>query len=340
MNRFAAMATFVRVAERGSLSAAARELGLTQPAVSQQIAGLERHLRTRLLNRSTRKLTLTASGETYLARSRQILDEVAEVEDDLLSLSSELKGSLRVQAPSGLGQRYLAPLIVEFHRQHPGLMVELILDDHLADLIEEGVDVALRLETLASSGLIARKLGSVSRILVASPGYVAAHGSPTTPDELARHDHVRFSWTAAGEHLTLIGPQGPVAVDVKSSFRANNSFVLMEALRAGLGVGGVQLPLVQDLLESGELVRVMEDYAYSPMDLHAVYSSGRFVPRKVRALLDHVVAGMVQVPGLEPSPRFTEGDREPNAHYVAFRQGSAHQLYLLRNPASPHSSSA
>jgi DNA-binding transcriptional LysR family regulator len=307
MDRFAAMATFVRVAELGSLSAAARELGLTQPAVSQQIAGLERHLRTRLLNRSTRKLTLTASGETYLTRGRQILDEVAEVEDDLLSLSSELKGSLRVQAPSGLGQKYLAPLIVNFHRQHPGLTVELLLDDHVANLIEEGVDVALRLGTLASASLVARKLGSISRILVASPGYVAAHGSPTTPDELARHDHIRFSWTAAGEYLTLIGPEGQVTVDVRSSFRANNSFVLVEAMRRGLGVGGVQLPLVQDLLENGELVRVMEEYAYPPMDLHAVYASRRFVPRKVRALVDYLIAGLAQVPGLELPPRLAEG---------------------------------
>jgi DNA-binding transcriptional LysR family regulator len=306
MDRFAAMATFVRVAELGSLSAAARELDLTQPAVSQQIAGLERHLRTRLLNRSTRKLTLTASGETYLARARQILDEVAEVEDDLLSLSSELKGNLRVQAPSGLGQSYLAPLIVEFHRQHPGLTVELILDDHLVDLVEQGVDVALRLGTLTSSGLIARKLGSVSRILVASPGYIAAHGTPITPDELAQHDHVRFSWTAAGEHLTLIGPEGVVMVDVRSSFRANNSFVLVEALRSGLGVGGAQLPLVQDLLEKGELVQVMEGYAYPPMDLHAVYSSGRFVPRRVRALIGHVITGLAQVPGLNLLPKFAE----------------------------------
>jgi DNA-binding transcriptional LysR family regulator len=306
MDRFAAMASFVRVAELGSLSAAARELGLTQPAVSQQIAGLERHLRTRLLNRSTRKLTLTASGETYLVRVRQILDEVAEVEDDLLSLSCELKGSLRVQAPSGLGQKYLAPLIIDFHRRHPGLTVELILDDHVADLIEEGVNVAFRLGTLASASLVARKIGSISRILVASPGYVASHGSPETPDELARHDHVRFSWTSAGEHLTLVGPEGVVTVDVRSSFRANNSFVLVEALRSGLGVGGVQLPLVQDLLEDGELVRVMEEYAYSPMDLHAVNSSRRFVPRKVRALVDHLVAGLAQVAGLEMLPRSAE----------------------------------
>jgi len=299
VDRFTAMATFVRAAELGSLSAAARELGLTQPAVSQQIAGLERHLRTRLFNRSTRRLALTATGETYLARTRQILEEVAEVEDDLLGLSAELKGSLRVQAPVGLGQKFLAPSIVDFHRRHPDLNVELILDDHVADLIDEGVDVAFRLGTLAVATLVARKLGSVSRILVASPDYVATHGRPETLDELARHAHIRFSWAPAGEHLTLVGPQGPVTLSVRSSFRANNSFVLMEAMRSGLGVGGVQLPLVHDLLARGELVRVMEDYDYPSMDLHAVYPSGRFIPRKVRALVGHLIAGMPRVPGLD-----------------------------------------
>ena len=304
MDRFVAMTTFVRVAELGSLSAAARELGLTQPAVSQQIAGLERHLRTRLLTRSTRKLTLTASGETYLARARRILDEVAEVEDDLLGLSREFRGSLRVQAPSGLGQKHIAPLVVEFQRQHPGLTVELTLDDHVADLIEEGVDVAFRLGTPTSASLVVRKLGSVSRVLVASPGYVAAHGSPATPDELAQHNYVRFSWASAGENVTLIGPQGPITVGVRSCFRANNSFVLAHALRSGLGIGGVQLPLVQDLLENGELVRVMEDYAYPPVDLHAVYSSARFIPGKVHALVDHLMISFAHVPGLDlPWPR-------------------------------------
>lgn len=305
MDRLAAMAAFVRVADLGSLSAAARELGLTQPAVSQQIAGLERHLRTRLLNRSTRKLSLTDAGETYLVRARQILDEVAEVEDDLLSLSTELKGSLRVQAPTGLGQKYLAPRIVEFQSRHPGLTVELVLDDHVADLVEEGVDIAFRLGSLTSVSLVARRLGSVSRILVASPSYVAAYGSPETPEELAQHGHVRFSWTATGEHLPLVGPSGPITIAVRSIFLANNSFILAEAIRSGLGVGGVQVPLVHELLAKGELVRVMQDYAYPPMDLHAVFPSRRFISRKVRALVEHLVLGP-QVPGLEMPPRLAE----------------------------------
>ncbi|HET9963641.1 MAG TPA: LysR family transcriptional regulator [Nitrospiraceae bacterium] len=303
MDRFNAMATFVRAAELGSLSAAARELGLTQPAVSQQIAGLERHLRTRLFNRGTRKLAMTAAGQTYLGRAKQLLEELAEVEEDLLGPSAELKGSLRVEAPVGLGQQYLAAIVTDFQRRHPGLTVELILDDYVTDLVEDGVDVAFRLGSLTLPSLVARKLGSIARILVASPDYVAIHGSPETPSELARHTHVRFSWTPSGEHLTLIGPDGPVTVNVRSSFRANNAFVLMEAIRSGLGVGGVQLPLVHDLIAGGELVRVMQDYAYCPMDLHAVYPSRRFIPRKVRALVEHVIAGLPRVPGLDLANR-------------------------------------
>lgn len=293
------METFVRVAELGTLSAAARELGLTQPAVSQQMAGLERRLGTRLFNRSTRSLALSEAGEAYYTRAKHILEEVDEAEDTIAGLSGELKGSLRLQAPIGLGQMHLAPLIVDFHRQHPGLSVELILDDHIADLVGDGVDLAIRLGTLKSPNLVARKLGTLRRLLVASPDYVAEHGSPETPDDLMRRAHVRFSWVPTGEQLTLLGPQGPVTIEVRSTFLANNAFVLIEAIRAGLGIGGVQAPLVQDLIRKGELVEVMRDYAYPAMEIHAIYPSRRFLPRKVRTLVDHLVARLPQVPGLD-----------------------------------------
>jgi DNA-binding transcriptional LysR family regulator len=299
MDRFAVMETFVRVAELGNLSAAARELGLTQPAVSQQMAGLERRLGTRLFNRSTRSLALSEAGEAYYVRAKHILEEVDEAEDTIAGLSGELKGSLRLQAPIGLGQMHLAPLIVDFHQQHPGLSVELILDDHIADLIGDGVDLAVRLGTLKTPNLVARKLGMLRRLLVASPDYVAEHGSPETPADLTRHAHVRFSWVPTGEQLTLLGPQGPVTIEVRSTFLANNAFVLIEAIRAGLGIGGVQAPLVQDLIWKGELVEVMHNYAYPAMEIHAVYPSRRFLPRKVRALVDHLVARLPQVPGLD-----------------------------------------
>lgn len=201
MDRFAAMKTFVRVAELGTLSAAARELGLTQPAVSQQVAALERHLDMRLFHRSTRQLALTEGGETYYQHARQILLAVDEAEESAGELSSTLRGNLRLHGPVGFGQMHLSPIVIEFQRRHPDLTIELVLDDRFADLIAEGVDVAIRFGDLKSSDLIARKLATFERILVASPDYIAAHGKPQTPDDLIRHRYIRFSWSPQGESI-------------------------------------------------------------------------------------------------------------------------------------------
>jgi len=298
MDRFAAMKTFVRVAELGTLSAAARETGLTQPAVSQQIAALERHLDVRLFHRSTRQLALTEGGEIFYQHARQILQAVDEAEESAGELSTTLRGTLRVHGPVGFGQMHLSPIIIEFQRQHPDLTIELVLDDRIADLIAEGVDVAIRFGDMKSSELIARKLATFERILVASPDYIAAHGNPQTPDDLIKHRYVRFSWSPQGESVPLIGPNGAFTVPVRSTFLANNAFVLNEAISTGLGIGGAQLPLVQSLLDSGRLVRVLPDYAYAPMDIHVVYASARFLPRKVRTFIDHLAVQFRSVPGL------------------------------------------
>lgn len=299
MDRLSAMKTFVRVAELGTLSAAARELTLTQPAVSQQIAALERHLGIRLFHRTTRQLVLSEGGETYYRHVQGILQAVDEAEESAGSYSSALQGSLRIHAPVGFGQMHLTPLIIDFQRQHPGLRTELVLDDRIADLITDNVDVAIRFGAMKSSDLVARKLGSFQRILVASPEYIAVHGSPAKPDDLIKHGYVRFIWSPQGEMASLIGPDGPIDVAIKSVFLANNAFVLNEALCAGLGIGAVQLPLVQGLMDSGKLVRVLPDYSYAPMDIHAVYTSGRFLPGKIRLFIDHLVKEMKSISGLQ-----------------------------------------
>ena len=298
MDRLAAMKTFVRVAERGTLSGAARELGLTQPAVSQQVAALERHLNVQLIHRSTRRLALTEAGETYYQHARHILQSVDEAEESASAVRSSLRGTLRLHGPVGFGQMHLAPAVIEFQRLNPDLVMELVLDDRISDVIAEGVDVAIRLGELKSSGLIARKLATFERILVASPIYLAEHGEPQTPDDLVKHRHVRFVWSPQSEGVPLIGPRGALTVPVRSTFLANNAFVLNAALCAGLGIGGAQLPLVQSVLDDGRLVRVLPDYAYTPMDIHAVYAATRFVPRKVRAFLEHLGASMKDIAGL------------------------------------------
>ncbi|MCX8281141.1 LysR family transcriptional regulator [Phyllobacterium sp. 0TCS1.6C] len=299
MDKLAVMATFMRVAERGTFSAAARELGLSQPAVSQQIAALERHLGARLFHRSTRRLTLSDSGAAYYRQAQQIVQALEEAEDAVRAQTSELHGVLRVSGPVGLGQTDLADALIAFRRDYPGLVVELLLDDRYSDLIAEGIDVAIRLGSMPSSGLVARKLGSFDRILVASAGYIAANGSPGTPAELDQHPHVGFIWSPRGDSIPLLGPEGPVDVPVRPVFLANNAFVLNKALLSGLGIGGAQLPLVQSDLDDGRLVRILPAYSYAPLEIHAVYPSGRFVPRKTRLFVEFLALALSRIPGIK-----------------------------------------
>lgn len=288
MDLFRAMTVFVRVVETGSLSAAGRDLGVSQPAVSQQVSALERHLNLRLINRTTRQLTLTEAGTDYYRKAQTIIEAVREAGETAAGLSSELMGNLRIHAPIGFGQTYVADIAIGFQQSHPGVNVELILDDTFVDLTARAVDVAIRFGNLVSSGLVARRLGTLRRIIVAAPHYIAAHGGLETPDALSRHRQVQFNDAPDGHVMPLIGPSGPVMVPVATIFRANNAFVLTKALAAGLGVGGAQLPLIQTELKERSLVRVMKDFEYAPLEVHAIYPSARFVPAKVRAFVDHL----------------------------------------------------
>ncbi|KZM48217.1 LysR family transcriptional regulator [Labrenzia sp. OB1] len=286
MDLFKAMATFVRVAEAGSLSAAGRDLGISQPAVSQQVSALERHLNLRLLNRTTRQLTLTEAGLDYYQKAQSIIDAVHEAAESAAGLTTTLTGHLRVHAPVGFGQSYIADIAIAFQQRHPDVVIELILDDTFVDLTAQSVDVAIRFGNLSSLSLIARRLGTLRRILVAAPDYITANGSPETPEVLSLHRQVQFSGAADGSLMPLIGPSGPVLVPVKPVFLANNAFALTRALKAGVGLGGAQLPQIRAELREGTLVRVMKDFEYASLDVHAVYPSRRFIPAKVRAFVD------------------------------------------------------
>ncbi|WP_285404788.1 LysR family transcriptional regulator [Luteibacter sp. ME-Dv--P-043b] len=289
MDRLLAMQVFVRVAERGSFSAAARAMGISQPSASQQVAALEAELGARLIHRTTRRLTLTDAGSRYLEQATVVLDALAAADAAVKDDPKQLHGRLRIQAPSGIGQQLVAPLLMAFQAEHPDVRVELALDDRIADVVAEGVDLAIRLGPLPPNGLVARHIGQVERALVASPDYLARHGTPRTPDQLRLHPHIRFSGSV--DHpLMLTGPDGPVTLAVSPGFVANNSFVLIAALVAGRGIGGVQLPLVRDELACGTLVRVLDGFAYPPLDMHLVLPTRRHVPSIVRAFMTRVEA--------------------------------------------------
>lgn len=292
MDRLSAMALFLRVVERGSFSAAAREAGLSQPAVSMQVRQLEARLGTRLLNRSTRRLGLTAAGETFYERGRQLLAQASALEEEVAGSTPALAGRIRLHAPVGFGEAVVAPALIAFQAAHAEVITELVLDDRISDLVLDGVDLAIRLGPLDSQGLVARRIGEVRRALVAAPAYLARHGRPTTPEALARHRGVRFAWARGGDLLALSGPAGPVKVPIRPALLANNHLVQVSAIRAGLGIGTVQLPLVRDLLAAGELERVLPDHEPPPFPLHAILPSRSHVPQRVRALADHLQAAL------------------------------------------------
>lgn len=298
MDKLSAMNTFVRVAELGSLSAAARDLGLTQPAVSQQIASLELQLGAQLLFRSTRAVTLTDAGGGYYRHIKPILAAVGEAEEALHGLNQRLQGQLRIHAPTGFGQQHLTPLAIAFQQQHPELNIELLLDDRRADVIGEGIDVAIRFGELSAPGTVARRLGELQRMLVASPAYLAAYGAPQTLAALATHPHIRYSGLSDGDTLTLIGPQGAEMVNLRPVFRANNTFSLLAVIESGLGIGGAQRPLIGRQLANGTLVPVLPGWCYPPMALHAVYPAARFIPGKVRAWVDYLLAALSNIEGI------------------------------------------
>lgn len=288
MDVLGAMAMFVRVAELGTLSAAARDLNVSQPAVSQKVSALEHHLGVRLVNRTTRRLALTEAGQDYYPRAKAVLAAVDEAAERATGAHGQLTGRLRIQGPTGFGQMYLADIAIAFQVANPELTIELMLDDRYVDLTEQAVDLAIRFGTLQSSGLIARRLGTLRRILVASPAYLEQHGIPKMPEALSDHRQVRFSWATTDDTMPLIGPDGPLMVPVQTSFLANNTFVLTKALVAGCGLGGAQLPQIQAELAAGTLVQIMPDYQYAPLDVHAVYPTSQFVPAKVRAFIQHL----------------------------------------------------
>ena len=283
-NKLTAIQTFIRVAEAGSFSAAARQNGMKQSAVSQQIAALEEVLGVVLLHRTTRKMALTEQGHHYLQQVRKLLGAMEELEQQLRPGSQPLHGRLHVQLPSGIGQR-LMPHLIAFQQAHPALRLNIALEDRLSDLVAEGVDVAIRLSESPPAMLAARSLATVETVLVASPEWIARNGTLQTPDDLMRHPHIRFSGIATDAPLQLVSESMRISVPVESVFRSNNSDALMQALEAGLGIGGLQTLPGADALASGRLVRVLPDWRLPDRYLYAVFPDARFIPDKVRKLV-------------------------------------------------------
>jgi DNA-binding transcriptional LysR family regulator len=293
MDRLQAMQTYVRVVETGSFSAVARELSSTQSAVSKQIAALEKYLGVRLLSRTTRALTPTDDGLRYFEEARRLVGEIGEAEAQLRHGERALSGPLRVAASVGYGLRVLLPHVQSFMRKHPDVIVDLKLDDGFVDLVEQGIDVAVRIGPLADSSLIARRIATSQRLLVAGKAYLKALGKkehwPRIPQDLLHHPCIVYTELRARNSWEFSTADGSsVTVRVQGPLQTNSSEVLRASVLDGQGIGYLPDWLFDDLRRSGEVQVLMPDWQVAPIPIHLVSPAARKHSAKVRAFGDHV----------------------------------------------------
>lgn len=284
-----AIPVFVAVVENGGFSAAARKLGISKSAVSKRINLLEDHLGVRLLHRTTRKLSLTEAGERYLEHAAEALAAANQAEDAVTQLQGEPQGQLRINAPMSFGRLHVAPLIPKFLKRYPRLQIDLVMDDRKVDLVAEGFDLSIRGGILPDSTLIARKLAPIHQVLCASPEYIERHGLPGKPEELTGHNCVLFSLSSDANKWTLIDADGSQSVLVSGSYQVNNSEALLEALRAGVGIGRLPTFVAGPDLKTGRLVKLFESWRIPDFAMYAVFPEREYLPAKVRVFLDFAI---------------------------------------------------
>ena len=290
MDVLAGMKLFARVVETGGFSAVAREQGGTQPTVSRTIAALEAHLGVRLLNRSSRAVTLTDDGRQFYGLATRALEAVAEAETGVGRRRGLPSGLLRLGTPVAFGRLHVAPRMPAFLDRYPQVDVELAMSDGFVDLVEAGLDLAIRVGDLSDPSLIARRIGTTRRVTVASSAYLARRGRPMVPADLARHDCILYTRLATGNRWHFAGRDGPIAVDVSGRFRADNSEAVRTAVLGGVGIAVVPVWLFPEEIVGSQVNILLEEYEPRQLPIHAVYPSRRQLAAKVRAMIDFLAA--------------------------------------------------
>ena len=289
MDQLAAVRAFNRVADLGSFAAAARDLGISTSSVSRLVADLEAELGVRLLNRTTRRLSLTDSGIAYRDRAREIVDALEELNDATRAQSGLPSGLLRVTTSITLGESWVVQLLPSFHERYPDIYVGLDISDRVLDLVAEGYDVGVRSGMLKDSSMIARHMMELHYIVCGSPEYVERHGMPQDPNDLARHKCILYSQpNLTGESWWFEHDGGEITVPVEGVMNVNNAWSVRVLMIAGVGIGFVPDFVVSHDIEAGRLIRMMPGWAASADDVHAVYPSKRHLSPKVRAFVDHL----------------------------------------------------
>jgi len=290
------MQVFSRVVEAGGFAAAARQLGLSRAMVSRLVGQLEDTLGTRLLYRTTRKVSLTEAGRAYHDRATALLEELQALEGSVQDLASEARGVLRVNAPTSFGVLQIAPLLPEFLTRHPRARIELTLNDRVVNLVEEGYDVAVRIGQMGDSSLIARRLADIRMLVCAAPDYLARHGTPAHPEALRSHNCLTYSYAAGGNQWHFDGPGGPSSVRISGNLEANSGDATLAAGLAGLGVMLQPSFIVAEALQSGALVRLLPDFHTPSLPLQAVYPHRRHLTTKLRLFIDYLAGHLGHTP--------------------------------------------
>jgi DNA-binding transcriptional LysR family regulator len=287
MDTLAGLRLFIRVVETGSFSKASADLGLTQPTATKHVAALESRLGARLFHRSTRGVTPTELGAAYYDKAKAIVREWEDADNLAALMQSRVQGTLRINSSVAFGRRVLTPLVLRFMQQHPGLQIDLSFEDRYVNLVEQGIDLAIRMGRLADSSLGARYLGVNPWVLVASAAYLKRRGTPATPDALAEHEALIYSSVQGDERWHFAGADGKtVQVPVKGPLRSNNLSALLAAARAGLGLAALPWYVAHDAVRDGVLQPLLTDWTLPSQEIHAVYTSPRLVPTKVLGFID------------------------------------------------------
>jgi DNA-binding transcriptional LysR family regulator len=287
MDRIQAVRLFIRVVDLGSFSKAAADLGIGQPAATKQVAQLERQLGSRLLHRSTHGVTPTEIGALYYEKCKLIAHHVDEAETVAALLQSQVQGGLRISTSVAFGRRVLVPVVMRFMALNPRLQVDLSFEDRQVDLVEQGIDVAIRMGRLADSTLGARYLGVNPWVVVGSPDYLARRGTPGSPDDLAAHDALIYSTVQGDARWLFTGADGQLQpVTVRGPLRSNNLSALLAAARAGLGLAALPWYVAHGAVQGGAVQPVLADWALPSQEIHAVYPSPRLVPSKVSGFIE------------------------------------------------------
>jgi DNA-binding transcriptional LysR family regulator len=290
------IAAFARVVDSGSFSAAARRLGISKSAVSAHVQRLEERLGIRLLNRTTRRLSVTEAGAAYYRHCARILAEAEAAEQAANALQREPRGTLRISAPDSFGWMHVAPAVPAFLKRYPDLSVEITLSWAHVNLLDEGLDLAIRIGVLENSALVVRKLAPSRLVVCAAPAYLKERGTPREPDDLAKHNCLCSSLLPWGDEWRLVGKRGEVQVAVGGSFRSNNAEMLRAAALDGIGVALLPTWAVAESLRTRALRRVLDAWEPPASTIYAVYPGNRLMSMKVRAFVDHLARSFGRTP--------------------------------------------